>query len=156
MNFSAMLNVCGQIVNTRALPLASCEANPSRLRCASRAVELSSIASGGSLLDGRALNEDKAFDAPHGQCQKLVHLLAREGRALGWPCTSIKRPSPVQTTFMSTSRARIFVVFEIKQRRLVNDANARGGDLAGDGAARDLAWSERGDDRRARRRRTPQ
>src|SRR5438309_11368298 len=85
------------------------------------------------LLAGRiyrlSLKPYQLLDSLLAQLQQIIHLLARERRALGsslhFDKPSIAGADDVHVNF----RARIFVVYQIEQRHTVNDADADGGNF---------------------------
>src|SRR4051812_39445064 len=76
--------------------------------------------------DGFALREQKALYALRGEDEQVVHLFAREGRALGCALNlyeaTVARADDVHINFS----ARVFVVLQIQQRDAFDYAHADG------------------------------
>src|SRR6266478_7374168 len=84
------------------------------------------------LLDSFSLRPHQLLDSAAPELQQFVHLCAREwlsfGRALDFDKAAIAGADDVHVHF----GARILLIFQIKQRRSVNDPDADGGDLGDD------------------------
>lgn len=86
------------------------------------------------------LEPHQLFDSLLPQLEQTVHLFARERRALGRPLefdeAAIAGANDIHVNF----GAGIFVVFEIEQRRPVNNSDADRGNFADDGRFIDLLF----------------
>src|SRR5882724_1790666 len=86
-----------------------------------------------SLLDSLSLRPHQLFYPTAPEFQQFVHLFAREwrtfGRALDFDKPAIAGADDVHVYF----GARILIIFQIKQRRPVNDPDADRGDFSDDG-----------------------
>src|SRR6266513_2544110 len=85
-----------------------------------------------SLLDSLSLRPHQLFYPTAPELQQFVHLFAREwrtfGRALDFDKAAIAGADDVHVHF----GARVLLIFQIKQRRSVNDPDADGGDFGDD------------------------
>lgn len=94
------------------------------------------------IIERAALSAYQMLDTLRRKREQTVHFFARERRAFGsslhFDETIIARANNVHIN----SGARIFVVFEIEQRRVRNDADADGGDFVGERKAGDFACAK--------------
>src|SRR5229473_6462006 len=92
------------------------------------------------LLDRLSLRPNQLLDSLSSQLQQLIHLFAREwlslGRALDFDEAAIPGANDVHVHF----GARVFVIFQIKQSRSVNDPDADGGNFGEDWRLFDFAF----------------